>query len=68
LGGKEFKGASKVFGKDINVKSRDLGGLAQYENGKLSVGGYGGVTLGSNRSFGGGAYFTLSWSGCGNGH
>jgi hypothetical protein len=64
LGGIEIRGASSRFGKNISTQSRDFGGLAQYENGKLSLGTYVGFTLGSGRSFGGGGYVTLSWRGC----
>jgi hypothetical protein len=64
LGGVEIPGATRVFGKQINTQSRDIGGLAQYENGNLSLGVYAGTTLGSGRAFGGGGYLTLSWSGC----
>ena len=64
LGGIEIPGASRQFGKKVNVGSRDVGGLAQYENGSLSVGFYSGVTLGSGRAFGGGAYLTLSRNAC----
>ena len=35
------------------------------ERGNLSLGIYGGITLGSGRAFGGGGYFTVSWTGCG---
>src|SRR5262249_51828039 len=35
LGGIEIKGATNVFGKQINTESRDIGGLAQYEDGNL---------------------------------
>jgi aspartate/methionine/tyrosine aminotransferase len=64
LGGVEIPGATGAFEKQINTQSRDIGGLAQYENGNLSLGFYAGITLGSGRAFGGGAYITLSWSGC----
>jgi RHS repeat-associated protein len=64
LGGVEIPGASRQFGKKIDVHSRDIGGLAQYDDGNLSLGLYSGITLGSRRTFGGGAYVTLSWSGC----
>jgi hypothetical protein len=64
LGGVEIPGATGAFGKQINTQSGDIGGLAQYENGNLSLGFYAGTTLGSGRAFGGGAYITLSWSGC----
>jgi hypothetical protein len=50
-------------GPKMNVQSNDLGGFATYENGNVSVGGYGGVTMGSGRAFGG-AYITWSWTGC----
>lgn len=49
LGGIEIPGASRQFGKKIDVHSRDVGGLAQYENGSLSLGFYSGVTFGSGR-------------------
>ena len=48
LGGVALKGASRYFGK--SVRTGDVGGLAQYEDRSLSVGAYGGVTLGSHRS------------------
>ena len=64
LGGKEIPGATTFFGRGINTKSRDIGGLAQYEDGGLSLGFYTGITLGSGRTFGGGGYFTVSWRGC----
>ncbi len=64
LGGVEIPGATGAFGKQINTQSRDVGGLAQYENGNLSLGFYAGTTFGSGRAVGGGAYITLSWSGC----
>ncbi len=64
LGGIEIPGATNVFGKNINTQSKDFGGLAQYENGNLSLGLYGGLAFGSGRAFGGGGYLTLSWSGC----
>jgi len=35
LGGIEIPGATSVFGKNINTQSKDIGGLAQYENGNL---------------------------------
>jgi hypothetical protein len=41
-----------------------LGGLAQYEDGSLSLGFYMGLTLGGHRGFGGGGYSTFSWTGC----
>jgi hypothetical protein len=62
LGGIEIPGASSVFGKNLNTQSQDLGGLAQYESGNLSLGFYAGTTLGSGRAFGGGGYLTLSWA------
>jgi RHS repeat-associated protein len=65
LGGIPIPGATNIFGTTIGTKSRDIGGLAQYENGTLSLGLYGGLTFGSDRAFGGGGYFTISWSGCG---
>ena len=45
LGGIEVPGASRQFGKTIDIESRDVGGVAQYEGGSLSLGFYGGVTL-----------------------
>ncbi len=65
LGGIEIPNATSVFGKNINTQSKDIGGLAQYENGNLSLGLYEGLTFGSGRAFGGGGYITISWSGCG---
>ena len=65
LGGVEIPGASSQFGKSINAKSHDVGVLAQYEDGNLSLGFYGGMTMGSVRSFGGGMYATFNLSGCG---
>ena len=59
LGGIEIPGATRVFGNQLNTHSRDIGGLAQYENGHLSPGIYGGASLGSHRTFGGGLYFTV---------
>jgi hypothetical protein len=64
LAGIEIPGASREFGKKISVQKWEFGGLFQYENGHLSVGLYGGFTLGKGRTFGAGSYFTLSWSGC----
>ena len=64
LGGIEIPGATSAFGKNINTQSKDIGGLAQYEKGNLSLGLYGGLAFGSGRAFGGGGYLTLSWSGC----
>jgi len=64
LGGKEIPGASSFFGKGIDIAHKDIVGLAQYENGNLSAGVYGGITMGSGRAFGGGGYLTLSWAGC----
>lgn len=64
LGGIEIPGASRQFGKKMNVASRDVGGLAQSENGSVSLGFYSGVTFGSGRTFGGGAYGTLRWNAC----
>ena len=64
LGGVEIPGATGAFGKQINTQSRDIGGLAQYEKGNVSVGFYAGTTLGSGRAYGGGAYLTFSWTGC----
>jgi RHS repeat-associated protein len=67
LGGIDLPGASSFFGGTLNVQSRDIGGLAQYDNGNLSLGFYAGTTLGSGRALGGGGYVTLSWNGCGQG-
>jgi hypothetical protein len=60
----ELKGPSSFFGKQIDIKSRDTGGLVTYEDGKLSLGGYSGITTGKARSFGGGAYGTWDFYGC----
>jgi RHS repeat-associated protein len=60
LGGIEIPGVTRAFGRQLNTHSRDIGGLAQLENGHLSLGIYGGITLPSYRTFGGGGYFTLS--------
>lgn len=61
LGGIEMPGSSSFFGKKLNTHTRDIGGLVQYEHGHLSLGVYGGVTMGSHRTVGGGFYFTFSW-------
>lgn len=58
LGGKEILGPTRFFGRQVNSHSRDFGGLAQYEGGHLSLGIYGGITMGSGRAYGGGGYFT----------
>jgi hypothetical protein len=64
LGGPSFPGASRFFGKSVNVQSRDVGGIATYEDGKLNLGLYGGATFGSKRMGGAGGYVSLSWNGC----
>jgi RHS repeat-associated protein len=64
LGGIEIPGGTTTFGQPISTQTRDIGGLAQFENGDLSLGLYAGATLGSGRSFGGGAYVTISSNGC----
>lgn len=48
----------------VNINTTDAGGLAQYESGQLSLGGYGGVSFKGGRSVGLGGYFSLSWTGC----
>jgi hypothetical protein len=66
LGGVELTGAKRRFGKNINVHSNDVGGLLQYENGQLSIGGYLGATLANQiYGFGGGGYLTIGFGGCG---
>ena len=59
IGGKEFPAASSKFGKNIKPGTVDGGGFANWMDGQLSVGGYVG-----GKVFGGGGYFSLSWSGC----
>ena len=59
IGGDEFSAASRMFGKTIAPGTFDAGGFAGWMNGQLSIGGY----LGG-KVFGGGGYFSLSWSGC----
>jgi|SRR4051812_37598479 hypothetical protein len=62
--GKDSPGASRFLEKNINVHTGDIDGIGQSENRSLSLGFHTGITLGSGRAFGGGGYFTLSWSGC----
>ena len=51
----------------LKVSEANYGGLAQYQNGQLSIGGYlGGANKETGRGAGGGGYITLSWSGCHN--
>ncbi len=51
----------------LKVNEANYGGLFQYQNGQLSVGGYlGGANKETGRGAGGGGYITLSWSGCHN--
>jgi RHS repeat-associated protein len=59
LGGSSVKMPGRLAGK-----TGDFGGLLEYDNGKLSIGGYAGGSGKSGRAAGGGGYITLSWSGC----
>ncbi|MGB7553196.1 MAG: RHS repeat-associated core domain-containing protein [Candidatus Korobacteraceae bacterium] len=48
----------------MQITNANYGGLVQFINGQLVVGGYGGVQTGGARALGAGAYVSLSWSGC----
>jgi hypothetical protein len=37
LGGIEIPGGTTAFGQPISTQTRDIGGLAQFENGDLSL-------------------------------
>lgn len=47
----------------FNIAGKDYGGFAQYQNGQLSVGGYGGGSAASGRAAGVGGYVTVSLTG-----
>ena len=48
----------------MEVTKSNYGGLGQYDNGQLTIGGYAGVETSGERAFGGGLYGTVSWTGC----
>jgi len=48
----------------MNVTEGDYGGLAQFINGQLVLGTYGGVGTTGGRAAGGGFYLSLSWGKC----
>jgi RHS repeat-associated protein len=63
LGGPEFHGgAARAFGRPIQIKSFDFGGLVQYDHstGSISIGAYGSATGPYALTGGGGGYFSMT--------
>lgn len=48
----------------IEVTKSNYGGLVQFNNWQLTLGGYVGAETKGARAFGGGGYLTVSWRGC----
>ncbi len=62
-------GASAITPRKLGpmeITKSNYGGLFQFNNGQLTVGGYVGLETKGARAFGTGGYLTLSWSGCHN--
>lgn len=60
-------GASAITPRKLGpmeITKSNYGGLVQFNNGQLTVGGYAGLETRGGRAFGTGGYLTLSWSGC----
>jgi hypothetical protein len=64
-----LNGASPITPRKLgpmDITKSNYGGLAQFNNGQLTIGGYAGLETKGGRAFGAGAYLNLSWNGCHN--